>query len=520
MSSSARLLASLTAFADKDAILFGSRTLTFGELDRLSRRYAAGLASLGVRPGDRVAVFAESSPELVAALLGHYRLGAVHVPINTHYRAEEAGHILRDSGASVLLLTPGPETERVLSEIGPLPRLKDVIALGGAASAPGVQSFESLLADEPLPSDAPLPADGDAALLIYTSGTTGKSKGVELSFGALVANIEEVTRSWGFTAADRLALALPLFHVHGLCLGIHGGLLHGFTVLLSEKFEAARIVASFEKSEAGGATAFMGVPTMYVRLLEHLEAHPAGAAALRRARLFTSGSAPLPADDFRAFEARTGHAILERYGMSETLFTLSNPYAGERRPGTVGLPVPGYEVRIVDDTGHDVSGGELGEIVVRGNGMMTGYWGRPEETAASFRDGWFLTGDVARRDSDGYVTIVGRKSVDIIKSGGYKISAREIEDVLRRHPRVREVAVVGAEDRVWGQRIVAAVVLEPGADIAPDAVLEDLAGFARAHLADFKRPREVLLLPELPRNALGKIQKHLILKNRLIPRNP
>jgi acyl-CoA synthetase (AMP-forming)/AMP-acid ligase II len=517
MRSSARLLASLTAFAGKEAILFGRRTLTFGDLDRLSLRYASGLAALGVRHGDRVAVFAESSPELVAALLGHYRLGAVHVPINTHYRAEEAGHILRDSGASVLLLTPGPETERVLSEIGPLPRLKNVLALGGSASVPGVLRFEDLLTDERLPADTPLPVDGDAALLIYTSGTTGKSKGVELSFGALVANIEEVTRSWGFTAADRLALALPLFHVHGLCLGIHGGLLHGFTVLLSEKFEAARIVAAFEES---GATAFMGVPTMYVRLLEHLEAHPAAASALRRARLFTSGSAPLPADDFRAFEALTGHAILERYGMSETLFTLSNPYAGERRPGTVGLPVPGYEVRVVDDAGHEVKSGELGEIVVRGNGMMTGYWGRPEETAASFRDGWFLTGDVARRDRDGYFTIVGRKSVDIIKSGGYKISAREIEDVLRRHPRVREVAVVGAEDRVWGQRIVAAVVLVPGEDAAPDAVLEDLTVFARAHLADFKRPREVLLLPELPRNALGKIQKHLILKNRLIPRNP
>ncbi len=519
MGSSARLLASLTAFAGKEAIRFGSRALTFGDLDLLSRRYAAGLTALGVGSGDRVAVYAESSPELVAALLGHYRLGAIHVPINTHYRAEEAGHILRDSGASFLLFSPSPEIERVLSEIGPLPRLKDVVALGGTASVPGVRSFEELLADEPLPPDVPLPADGDAALLIYTSGTTGKSKGVELSFRALVANIEQVTQSWGFTAADRLALALPLFHVHGLCLGIHGGLLHGFTVLLSEKFEAARIAASFEKSEAGGATAFMGVPTMYVRLLEHLETHPAAADALRRARLFTSGSAPLPADDFRAFETLTGHAILERYGMSETLFTLSNPYVGERRPGTVGLPVPGYEVRVADDAGREVGEGELGEIVVRGNGMMTGYWGRTEETIASFRDGWFLTGDVARRDGDGYVTIVGRKSVDFIKSGGYKISAREIEDVLRRHPRVREVAVVGAEDRVWGQRIVAAVVLVPGVNAAPDAVQEDLAAFAHAHLADFKRPREVLLLPELPRNALGKVQKHLILKNHLIPRN-
>ncbi len=521
--SAARLLASLSAFPQKEAIRFGSRTLTFGDLDRLSRRYAAGLSAIGVRRGDRVAVYAEGSPELVVALLGHYRLGAVHVPINTHYRAEEAEHILRDSGAGALLFTPGPEAEQVLAEIGPLPGLKELVAVGGPSSVPGARPFEELLAGvagvagAPLPSGAPLLADGDAALLIYTSGTTGKSKGVELSFGALVANIEEMTRAWGFTAADRLALALPLFHVHGLCLGVHGALLHGFTLLLSEKFQAARIVREFEEN---GATAFMGVPTMYVRLLEHLDTHPAAAEALRRARLFTSGSAPLPADDFRAFEKRTGHAILERYGMSETLFTLSNPYSGERRPGTVGLPVPGYEVKVVDDAGQEGTPGELGEIVVRGNGMMTGYWGQPEETARSFRDGWFLTGDVARSDADGYVTIVGRKSVDIIKSGGFKISAREIEDVLRRHPRVREVAVVGAEDRVWGQRIVAAVVLVPGAESAPDAVREELDGFARAHLADFKRPREVLLLPELPRNALGKVQKHLILKGLPGPQTP
>ena len=503
-----RLLASLTAFADRGAIRFGSRSLTFGQLDLLSRRYAAGLASLGVGRGDRVAVYAGSSPELVIALLGHYRLGAIHVPVNTHYRAEEAGHILRDSGAAALLYTPGPEADGVLSAIGPLPGLRHLVTLGGNPAA-GARPFESLLAGEPPAADAPLPSDAAAALLIYTSGTTGKSKGVELSFRALVSNIEEVTRSWGFTPDDRLALALPLFHVHGLCLGIHGSLLHGFEVHLFEKFEAARIVDAFESR---GATAFMGVPTMYVRLLEHLEAHPGSAAALRGARLFTSGSAPLPADDFRAFREKTGHAILERYGMSETLFTLSNPYAGERRPGTVGLPVGGYEVRIVDDAGEEPAAGELGEIVVRGSGMMTGYWGQPGETARSFRDGWFLTGDVASRDAGGYVTIVGRKSVDIIKSGGFKISAREIEDLLRRHPLVREVAVVGAEDRLWGQRIVAAVVPVPGVELEREAVQEDLAAFARAHLADFKLPREVILLPELPRNALGKVQKHLILK--------
>jgi acyl-CoA synthetase (AMP-forming)/AMP-acid ligase II len=255
----------------------------------------------------------------------------------------------------------------------------------------------------------------------------------------------------------------------------------------------------------------MGVPTMYVRLLEHLDSHPEAAAALRKARLFTAGSAPLPASDFLAFHERTGHRILERYGMSETLFTLSNPYEGERRPGTVGLPVPGCSVRLVDDEGREPPEGELGEIQVKGHGVMTGYWGRPADTAAMFRNGWFLTGDVARRDAGGYVTIVGRKSVDVIKSGGYKISAREIEDVLRRHPAVKDAAVVGLPDRVWGQRIAAAIVLtEPTQADAAERVCGEITAFAAAHLADYKKPRDVRAVPDLPRNALGKVQKHLL----------
>lgn len=342
-------------------------------------------------------------------------------------------------------------------------------------------------------------------MLIYTSGTTGKSKGVALSYRALADNTASVTGLWRFAPEDRLVLALPLFHVHGLVLGVAGMLVNGLTLLLEPRFDAARVVRAFAEE---GATVFMGVPTMYVRLLEHLEAHPGAAEALRKARLFTAGSAPLPAADFETFRAKTGHAILERYGMSETLFTLSNPCDGERRPGTVGLPTPGCAVRIVDDGGRDAAEGELGEIVVKSDGLMNGYWGRPADTAASFREGWFLTGDVARRGAGGYVTIVGRKSVDIIKSGGYKIAAREIEDVLRRHPKVKDAAVIGLEDRVWGQRIAAALVLEDGCE--PGAACAEVAVFAGDHLADYKKPREVVALPELPRNALGKVQKHLL----------
>jgi malonyl-CoA/methylmalonyl-CoA synthetase len=235
-------------------------------------------------------------------------------------------------------------------------------------------------------------------MLIYTSGTTGKSKGVALSYRALVDNTASVTGLWRFSPEDRLVLALPLFHVHGLALGVAGMLVNGLTLVLEPRFDPAGVVEAFERS---GATVFMGVPTMYVRLLEHLDAHPEAAAALRRARLFTAGSAPLPAADFEAFRAKTGHAILERYGMSETLFTLSNPYDGVRRPGTVGLPTPGSSVRILDDEGRDVPDGDLGEIVVKGDGLMNAYWGREAETAAAFRDGWFLTGDVARRSADG-----------------------------------------------------------------------------------------------------------------------
>ena len=503
-----RLLSCLRTRAAHPAVVWNGRVFTFEEIRRLSSRHVDRLSALGIQRGDRVAVFAETCPEIVAALVGHLSSGIIHVPINTRYKADEARHILEDSGAVAVLTREGQECHGVLEEIlgrnGP-PDLRHVIPLAEALPS----SLYSSSPKQILPS-AP-PADADVAMLIYTSGTTGKSKGVALSFGALEENTRAVMELWRFTESDRLVLALPLFHVHGLCLGVLGALLTGFTLLLEERFDAARVVEAFAREEA---TAFMGVPTMYVRLLEYLEAHPEGAAALRKARLFTAGSASLPAPDFAAFREKTGHAILERYGMSETLFTLSNPHDGERRPGTVGLPVSGCSVRLVGDDGRESPVGELGEIHVKGNGVMSGYWQRPGETAAAFRDGWFLTGDVARRDADGYVTIVGRSSVDIIKSGGFKISAREIEDVLRRHPAVKDAAVVGLPDRVWGQCIAAALVLKDTEP--PDGsglVCAAVAAFAAEHLADYKKPRHIRAVPDLPRNALGKVQKHLLVKS-------
>jgi acyl-CoA synthetase (AMP-forming)/AMP-acid ligase II len=501
-----RLFSALANGGEKAAVVFEDRTWTFGDLDRLSRRYARGLAAAGVAAGDRVAVYAETSPEVLVALLGHYRLGVVHVPINTRYRAEELAHVLTDSGAKAVVVGAGTDGERVLHETARPPALSHLILLGGE----GDLAFERLVETDVPYSEAgapPAPTDADTAILVYTSGTTGKSKGVALSFRAIVENTLAVTGLWRFEPSDRQAIALPLFHVHGLCLGVHGALLHGQTVLLFPRFDAAKIADAFARE---GATVFQGVPTMYVRLLELLAARPEQAMALRRARLFTAGSAALPADDFAAFEQSTGHRILERYGMSETLFTLSNPYES-RRPGTAGLPVPGCQVRIADEGGREAAVGEPGEVFVKSNGMMTGYWNKPAETAASFVNGWFATGDIAHRDAGGAVTIAGRKSVDLIKSGGFKISAREIEDVLRRHPRVKDVAVVGAPDRVWGQSVVAAVVVE-GPALPEAQLLDELAAFCARHLADYKRPRAVRVLAELPRNALGKVQKHRILE--------
>jgi malonyl-CoA/methylmalonyl-CoA synthetase len=511
-----RLLSCLRSRATHPAVVWGGRSYSFEDISRLSSLYSAKLGALGIRRGDRVAVFAETCPELVAAFIGHLVSGVIHVPINTRYNADDARHILEDSGAvAVLVGHEGEECTGVLEEILRMkeaPGLRHVLKVADAfpavAPSPSSPSKES-----PSSSFSSPPSDEDIAMLIYTSGTTGKSKGVALSYKALADNTASVTGLWRFAPEDRLVLALPLFHVHGLVLGVTGMLVNGLTLLLEPRFEPARVVRAFAEE---GATVFMGVPTMYVRLLEHLDTHPEAADTLRQARLFTAGSAPLPAADFDAFRAKTGHAILERYGMSETLFTLSNPYDGERRPGTVGLPTPGCAVRIVDDEGRDVADGELGEIVVKSDGMMSAYWGREAETAASFRDGWFLTGDVARRGDGGYVTIVGRKSVDIIKSGGYKIAAREIEDVLRRHPKVKDAAVVGVEDRVWGQRIAAALVLADGCE--PAAACAEVAAFAAGHLADYKKPRDVVALPELPRNALGKVQKHILA--RVFPPRP
>ncbi len=502
-----QLLHHVDTGGDRIAFAIEGSTLTWAQLDDASRRYAASLHAVGVRPGDRVACLLPTGLALVVALVGNCRAGVVHVPINDRYRTREIAHILTDSGAVVLLIGADGAAVDAVAELPDAALPTRVFVAGERGSALfGGRCDEGRFADlltGPRDEGSP-PVDDDAlSLLIYTSGTTGRSKGVELTVANVVAGIDALTRLWCWTRDDVLVLALPLFHVHGLCIGLHGTLLRGCRADLAPRFDPQRVASAIES----GGTIFMGVPTMYARLVEAMDVEPGFGDRLRPARLFTSGSAALSPSIFERFEAETGHRILERYGMSETLLTLSNPYDGERRPGTVGQPVPGCEIALFDDEGQPCPPGTVGEIHARGPSVMHRYWKAPEQSAAAFRDGWFRTGDAAVLSDDGYVSIVGRRSVDVIKSGGYKISAREIEEALERAPEIAEAAVIGIPDPVWGERVVAAVVVA-GPGVASDVLVDAVRRQCDSELAEYKRVRAIVVVDALPRNALGKVQKH------------
>ena len=514
----AHLFAALESGSDALACEFEGRRATWAELDERARAFATALDRAGIGHGERVAVFAGSCLELLVALFGSYYLGAVYVPINTRYRAAEVAHILADAQPAAVLgdLAGAAVLDEALARLQADDGDFDPIRVAIDEGAPGFR-FDELLAAPP--GDYQRPRDDDLAMLIYTSGTTGPSKGAMLRHGSVVANMRALTGLWAWSSRDRLVLALPLFHVHGLAIGVHGAALHGLPILLERRFDPAAVVARFAAGERGEGTVFMGVPTMYAALLDHLREHPDDAKLLARGRLFTSGSAALSAAHWQAFVERTDQRILERYGMTETLITLSNPYVGVRKPGAVGQPVPGCDAAIVDASGNELPTGETGELIVHSNGIMAGYWNQPEASGAGFlldREGarWFKTGDIAFIDADGDFHLVGRRSVDLIKSGGFKISAREIEAALASHPAVAELAIVGVPDERWGQRIVACAVPTPGHALADDpaALLAALAEHHGEQLADYKKPRGLLVCPQLPRNALGKLQKHRLLE--------
>jgi malonyl-CoA/methylmalonyl-CoA synthetase len=405
---------------------------------------------------------------MVVAHIAALRLGLVVVPANTAYRKAEIAHLINDARPAAAVIGDD-EARGWVSELAP----------GAVVVGPDVD-----LPPGPVPR-MDQAAAADPAMIGYTSGTTGRPKGAVLTHGNLLAGVEAVRLAWRWTAADRLILALPLFHMHGLGVGLHGTLVTGGSAVLLPRFDADEVIASVAGEQA---TMFFGVPTMYSRLVE-----AEGAAALGALRLCVSGSAPLDPDLHRRMFERTGQVVLERYGMTETVMLVSNPYEGERRPGSVGWPLPGVELRLRGD-------GDTGEILVKGPNVFAGYWDRPEATAEAFdAGGWFATGDIGRWE-DGYLRIVGRQK-ELIISGGFNVYPREVEDVLVAHPGVAEAAVVGMPSAEWGEIVVAAVVRAPGDHTESDLLM----AWCRDRLAPFKCPRRVSFVAALPRNALGKV---------------
>ncbi len=474
------------------------------DLDRASACIANLLLSLDLPEGSRVAVQVEKSVEALLLYLATLRCGFIFLPLNTAYQQAEIDYFIGDATPAVVVCTP--EHFGWVSKIAFKAGTRHVFTLGQERNG-------SLLERAAHCSDAHTPVrrtKDDLACILYTSGTTGRSKGAMLTHGNLLSNALVLKDYWSWRTpeqgGDVLIHALPIYHAHGLFVGVHGALINGSPMIWFNRFDARAVIAAMPR-----ASVFMGVPTLYVRML----AEPAlTREAAAHMRLFISGSAPLLVDTFAAWQERTGHTILERYGMSETVMLCSNPYAAdvryqgqsERRGGTVGFPLPGTELRVTGDDGQPLPAGEIGGIQVRGPNVFKGYWQMPEKTAQEFADGgWFKTGDVGQQDARGYVSIVGR-SKDLIISGGFNVYPAEVESFINELPGVMESAVVGVPHADFGEVGVAVVVPRAGARPDAEAIVKKL----REQLAHFKVPKRCFIAPALPRNSMGKVQKNLL----------
>ena len=461
------------------------------DLDRETARVANALGALGVGRGDRIAAQIPKSPAALMLYLGAMRLGAVYVPLNTGYTAAELEYFLADSDPALTLCDP--DAREGIAPIAARAGAGRLETLGGQ----GEGSFANLVADaDPEFTSVTMEAD-DLASIIYTSGTTGRSKGAMLTIANLLSNAETLAKAWAFGPSDCLIHALPVYHVHGLFVATNTVLAAGASMHLLPSFDASEVLRLMPQSSV-----LMGVPTFYSRLLREPELGPEAAGAMR---LFISGSAPLSPEIHAQFRSRTGQAILERYGMSETGMMTSNPYCGERRPGTVGFTLPGIDLRIADQaTGREAAQGEVGMIEVRGPNVFKGYWRKPELTAGEFReDGYFVTGDLGRFDEDGYLWIVGRDK-DLIITGGLNVYPAEIEAAIDAMPGVAESAIIGVPHPDFGEGVTAVVARESGVELDEQAIADVL----EPQLAAFKRPKRIFFLDALPRNAMGKIQKN------------
>jgi len=481
--------------ADGEPLLYSWR-----DLERASSRIANLLASLQIPAGSRIAVQVEKSVEAMILYLATLRAGYVFLPLNTAYQSAEIEYFIGNAEPAVVVCTPG--NFGWVSKIAFSAGTQHVFTLGDERTG-------SLLERAAHCGDAhqcvARQAD-DLAAILYTSGTTGRSKGAMLTHGNLLSNALVLKDYWGWKLGDVLIHALPIFHVHGLFVAIHAALLNGSKMIWMAKFEPKAAIAAMAR-----ATVFMGVPTLYVRMLAEKSLTREAASHMR---LFISGSAPLLIETFKEWQERTGHTILERYGMSETIMLTSNPYApdarhtgqAERRGATVGFALPGVGLRIIDDAGVPLAVGDIGNIQVRGPNVFKGYWRMPEKTAEEFtQDGWFKTGDVGKQDERGYVSIVGR-SKDLIISGGYNVYPAEIEGYINELPGVAESALVGVPHPDFGEVGVAVVIAKPGARLDGEAIIGQLKG----QLANFKIPKRCFVATELPRNTMGKVQKNLL----------
>ena len=488
--------------ADLDACAVETETgllYSWRDLDDATAMVANLLTSLQLPAGARIAVLVEKSVESLILYLATLRAGLVYLPLNTAYQSAEMAYFIQDAEPAVLVCSA--DRFGWISKLAFTAGAQYVFTLGDDRTG-------SLLQRAARCSRQHIPVavnTDDLAAIIYTSGTTGRSKGAMLTHGNLLANAQVLKAFWGWRTpeqgGDVLVHALPIFHVHGLFVAIHGALINGSKMIWLSKFEPRMVLEKMAE-----ATVFMGVPTLYVRLLVEPGLTPAQLCSMR---LFVSGSAPMLLDTFNEWQERTGHTIVERYGMSETVMLTSNPYysqAGERKGGTVGRPLPGVQLRVCGTQGQDLPTDEVGDIQVRGPSVFKGYWRMLEKTAEEFTtDGFFKTGDVGRIDSDGYVTIVGR-SKDLIISGGYNVYPAEIEGYINAMPGVAESAVVGVLDADFGEVGVAIVIGKPGATLEPRAILLQL----KATLANFKIPKRCFVVGSLPRNAMGKVQKNLL----------
>jgi malonyl-CoA/methylmalonyl-CoA synthetase len=481
--------------AEHDQVLLATDDgcqISYADFVARAAQMAHVLSSCGIAPGDRVVVQAPKLADSLSLYAGCVQAGGVYLPLNTAYTKAELAYFISDAAPKLIVCD-----DKDAAEVGALAAAVDARVLTLASNKPGSLSREADLQPETFHTVDRRPED--LAALLYTSGTTGRSKGAMLSHKNLLSNAQVLTEHWRITDQDRLIHALPIFHTHGLFVAMNTSLLAGAEVRLMQAFSVDAILAELPQS-----TLLMGVPTFYTRLLDDDRLDE---FACRNMRLFISGSAPLLAETHTAFEARTGHRILERYGMTETNMITSNPYDGERLAGTVGYPLPGTELKITTaETGKPVPPGEIGMIEVRGDNVFGGYWNMPEKTAEELRpDGFFLTGDLGKAADDGRITIVGRGK-DLIISGGFNIYPKEIEDVLNECDGVLESAVFGIPHPDFGESVVAAIVPQPGVKVDT----KDLEVVAEGRLARFKQPRAYVEIPTLPRNTMGKVQKNLL----------